>query len=378
MIAALLLGFAPLAVWLYLLLGRSGFWRLRERDDLIPPSPSRWPSVTAIVPARNEGDVIQASVGSLLRQDYPGEFRVIVVDDQSDDGTGEKARRLASDRLAVLAGSPRPAGWTGKLWAMRQGLDRALQGPAPDFVWFTDADIAHRPDTLASLVSRAEAPPGLALVSLMARLSCQTAAERLLIPAFVFFFDLLFPFGAVNDSRRRTAAAAGGCMLVRTEALGRAGGLERIRGALIDDCALARLLKPSGPIWLGLTRRSESLRPYARIGDVRRMVARSAYAQLRYSAPLLAAVLAALLLIFAAPPAMAIGARGPARIAGLLAWAMMAAAFQPTLRFYRRSPLWGIALPAIALCYAAFTLDSAVQTWLGRGGLWKNRVQALP
>lgn len=384
---ATVIGFLALGAWLCLLFARGGFWRLRERDDAEAPAPARWPAVVAIVPARNEAEVIRRSVGSLLAQEYPGDFRVVVVDDQSEDGTGDAARGLPSERLAVLTGIPRPAGWTGKLWAMEQGLrfvqERTNAGPAgaaspPEFVWFTDADIAHRPDTLAWLVSwaqGAEAGRERVLVSLMARLSCRTAAERLLIPAFVFFFAMLYPFGAVACPKRRTAAAAGGCMLVRAAALRRAGGLESIRVALIDDCALARLLKPKGPIWLGLTDRCVSLRPYGSFADIRGMVARSAYAQLRYSAALLGGTLAAMAVIFVAPPLLAAFSGGPARMAGLLAWAGMAVAFQPILAFYRRSPLWGIALPFIAACYGIFTLDSAVKCWSGKGGLWKGRVQ---
>lgn len=368
-----------MAAWLYLLLGRGGFWQMRERDTAkVPPAPSRWPSVAVVVPARNEADTIRSSVDSLLSQEYPGRFRVIVVDDQSEDATGELARGLGSERLTVLTGSPRPTGWAGKLWAMEQGVRQALAGTdgAPEFFWFTDADIAHRSDTLASLVARAEGDQSRVLVSLMARLSCRTPAERFLIPAFVFFFAMLYPFGAVNDPRRRTAAAAGGCMLVRAEALRRAGGLESIRGALIDDCALARRLKPQGAIWLGLTDRSASLRPYRRISDVGRMVARSAYCQLRYSPLLLALALAGLATIFIAPPVIVFAARGPALLAGLAAWAAMAGAFQPILRFYRRTPAWGLALPAIAASYAVFTMDSALRHWRGQGGMWKGRASA--
>lgn len=367
-----LVGFGPLACWLCLLLGRHGFWRFRERDDLPPGSPPvRWPSVTAVVPARNEAEVIATSLRSLLAQDYPGIFRIVVVDDQSDDGTADQVRSLASDRITLVPGTARPADWKGKPWAMRQGFD-----PACDFLWFTDADIAHRPDTLATLVARAEAAPPRALVSLMAELSCATPAERFLIPAFVYFFAMLYPFGAVNDPRRRLAAAAGGCMLVRTECLVRAGGLEGIRGALIDDCALAARLKSQSPIWLGLTRRSMSLRPYGTLHELRRMVARSAYTQLRHSPLLLGGTLAALGLIFVAPVLAAAFAHGFAQAAGIAAWLLMAATLQPILAFYRRSPLWGLALPAIAACYAAFTLDSAIQHWRGRGGLWKNRIQS--
>ncbi len=234
MIAGLVFGFLPLAVWLYLLLARRGFWLLRERDTAPVPMPSAWPSVVAVVPARNEADVIQHSLASLLAQDYPGEFRVVLVDDQSDDGTGDLARALNDPRLTVLSGEARPAGWTGKLWAMRQGVSRA---GAPEFLWFTDADITHAPDNLRTLVARAEDGQKV-LVSLMARLSCRTTAEHFLIPAFVFFFAMLYPFAAVNDPGSKIAAAAGGCMLARRTALEAAGGIAAIHHNIIDDCAL--------------------------------------------------------------------------------------------------------------------------------------------
>ena len=374
MIPGLLFGFLPLAIWLYLLLARRGFWLLRERDTAPVAEPLNWPSVVAVVPARNEADVIQRSIGSLLAQNYPGDFRVVLVDDQSDDGTGDLARALNDTRLTVITGGTRPPGWTGKLWAMNQGADFA-DANAPDFLWFTDADIAHAPDTLRSLVARAQAE-GRVLVSLMARLSCRTTAEHFLIPAFVFFFDMLFPFGAANDPKSKLAAAAGGCMLARQEALAKAGGIEAIQHNIIDDCALARLMKRQGPIWLGLTNRSVSLRPYEHISDIRRMVARSAYAQLDYSPLMLLLTLAGLFVVYIAPVLGALFAMYYVQMAAYLAWAIMALMFQPILRFYRLSPLWGIALPLIGTFYAAFTLDSAIQHWSGKGGMWKGRAQA--
>ena len=372
MIAALIFGFLPLAIWAYLLVARRGFWRLRERDTQPVTNPAIWPSVVAVVPARNEADVIQHSLGSLLAQDYPGDFRVVLVDDQSDDGTGDLARALNNDRLTVLAGGARPPGWTGKLWAMRQGAEHA---GAPEFFWFTDADIAHAPDNLRNLVARAEEHSRV-LVSLMARLSCRTSAEHFLIPAFVFFFDMLFPFGAVNDPKSRVAAAAGGCMLAKRKALEAAGGIDAIRHNIIDDCALARVMKKQGPIWLGLTDRSVSLRPYERLADIRKMVARSAYAQLDYSPLLLLGTLAGLFIVYLAPVLGALFAMYYVQLAAYLAWAIMALMFQPILRFYRLSPLWGLALPVIGAFYAAFTLDSAIQHWSGKGGMWKGRAQA--
>jgi hopene-associated glycosyltransferase HpnB len=374
-LAAILFGFIPLAIWLYLLLGRSRFWQLNERDTRGEPSaPAHWPSVLAVVPARNEADVIQESIASLLAQDYAGDLRVILVDDQSDDGTGDRARALNSHKLTVLDGAPRPPGWTGKLWAMRQGSDYAAQF-APEFLWFTDADIAHTPDNLSRLVARAQ-DGNKVLVSLMARLSCHTAAEHFLIPAFVFFFDMLFPFGAVNDPARPIAAAAGGCMLARKTALDAAGGIDAIRHNIIDDCALARAMKAQGPIWLGLTERALSLRPYEHLADIRQMVSRSAYAQLDYSPLLLAGTLLGLVIVYIAPMMAVLFAGGYVLLAGWLTWIIMAIMFQPILRFYRLWPFWGFALPLIGLFYAGFTFDSALQHWSGKGGMWKGRAQA--
>jgi hopene-associated glycosyltransferase HpnB len=376
---AAVVGGLSLAIWGYLLLGRGGFWLCRERDDRDEPAdPAHWPSVVAVVPARNEADVIARSVASLLAQDYPGAFRVILVDDDSADGTADVARAAAAGhprggRLEVLAGAPLAAGWTGKLWAQSQGVARA--GDA-GYLWLTDADIAHAPETLRRLVARAEAR-GLVLTSLMAKLTVDTFPERLLIPAFVFFFAMLYPFAWVNDPRRATAAAAGGCMLVRREALTAAGGLEAIRGRIIDDCSLGALMKRRGPIWLGLTRRARSLRPYAGLGEIARMVSRSAYAQLNFSPWLLAGTVAGMGIVYLAAPVLALGASGAPRWMGIGAWLAMTIAFQPMLRLYGRSPPWGLALPLIGALYTLFTLRSAVETWRGRGGMWKGRAQAM-
>jgi hopene-associated glycosyltransferase HpnB len=372
----LALGLLALAAWIYLLAFRGGFWLARERDDRgQAPAPAAWPSVAAIVPARNEADVIARSLGSLVAQDYPGALRIILVDDNSEDGTAAAAP-VAPERLEILRGAALAPGWTGKLWAMKQGADRAAAlDPPPDYLLFTDADIAHAPDNLASLAARAE-QRGLVLTSLMAQLAIETWAERLMIPAFVFFFDMLYPFAWANDPRRRLAAAAGGCMLVRREALERAGGVAAIRGEIIDDCALARLMKAQGPIWLGLTHRARSLRPYENLRAIGRMIARSAYAQLGYSPLLLAGTLAGMGVVYLAAPALAVFARGAAQGLGLAAWLAMTLAFQPMLRFYGRSPVWGLALPAIGALYTLFTLQSAIDSWLGRGGMWKGRAQA--
>jgi hopene-associated glycosyltransferase HpnB len=374
-VAGILFGFLPLAAWLYLLFGRGMFWLFRERDgEERIPAPARWPSVVAVVPARDEADVIARSLGSLIAQVYAGDFHIILVDDQSDDGTAIAARALGSPRVTVLAGAPRPPGWTGKLWAMQQG-QAAAKARRPDYIWFTDADIAHAPGNLARLAARAHSG-GLVLTSQMAKLSAKTAVEHLLIPAFVFFFAMLYPFGTVNDPRRKLAAAAGGCMLARADALEAVGGIEAIRRNIIDDVSLARLMKTAGPVWLGLSNRAVSLRPYENLREIRRMVARSAFAELDYSVLKLLGTLAGLVLVYLAPPATALFAWGPSQMAGWIACAAMVAAMQPILRYYRLSPLWGFALPIIAAFYAAFTLDSALQYWRGRGGMWKGRAQA--
>ena len=372
MIAAIA-GAAALAVWIGLLAGNGGFWLARERDDVdLPPEPVVWPAVVAVVPARDEAGVIGDTIASLAAQDYPGEFRIMVVDDGSRDATAALAREAGGARLTVLRARPLAAGWTGKLAAVDQGI--AVAG-TPEFLWLTDADIAHAPDTLRTLVARAEGR-ALVLVSLMARLRCQSLAERALVPAFVFFFQMLYPFARVNRPDG-IGAAAGGCMLVRREALERAGGIAAIRAALIDDCALGALMKRQGPIWLGLTGRSRSIRPYDSFGTVAAMISRSAYAQLGYRPLYLAGTIAGLALVYAVPPLLAIAATGTARWLGFAAWGLMATAFQPMLRFYRRSPLWGVALPLIAAFYAACTLLSAWQHWQGRGGMWKGRAQAV-
>ena len=381
MTISLVVASVALVVWIYLILFRGGFWLLRERDDAdAPEAPSTWPSVTAIVPARDEADVLPKSLGSLLAQDYPGTFALVVVDDQSSDGTAAVARAIAKDtkiKVSVLTGQPLPAGWAGKVWAMRQGIAQveATANP-PDYLLLTDADIAYAPAVVSRLVARAEAQ-GLVLTSLMAKLNCVSLAERALIPAFVFFFKMLYPFSWVNCRTASTAAAAGGCMLVDRHLLEKAGGIDKIRGALIDDCALAALLKTEGPIFIGLSERVRSLRTYARFGDVRRMVARSAYAQLRYSPLLLGATIVAMVLTYLAPLFLTLFGASPANIIAAAAWALMALAYLPILRFYRLSPIWAVTLPLIAGAYVGFTFDSAYQHWRGKGGLWKGRSQAL-
>ena len=367
-----------LAVWLYLLLARGAFWRCSERDDWGVAQLPAWPRVAAVVPARNEADCIGESIGSLLAQDYHGGWAVVLVDDDSNDGTAEVARRVANAdaRLRVVTSRGLPAGWTGKLWAAKQGIDAATALPQPpDYLLLTDADIVHAPDSVSRLVAHAEAKH-LVLTSLMVKLHCESFAERAAIPAFIFFFQMLYPFSSVNRPQSAVAAAAGGCMLVRSDALRNAGGIEAVRAALIDDCALAKALKAHGPIWLGLTERVRSVRRYGALADIRRMVARSAYAQLRYSPLVLSATMAGMALTYLVPPLVVIFGSGAARWIGAGTWALMFVAFQPTLRFYRLSPLWGLALPVIALQYMLFTLDSAHQYVRGQGGSWKGRVQA--
>jgi hopene-associated glycosyltransferase HpnB len=375
------LGLLALAIWLYLLMGRGGFWLARERDDCSRAAePAQWLSVTAVVPARNEADVIAQSIASLVRQDYPGPFRIVLVDDGSDDGTAARALASARDngarQLDVVRGSAVPAGWTGKMWAQHQGVQHATAGDdKPDYLLLTDADIGHAPDNLRALVSQAE-NQHLVLGSLMAELSCRRWSERFLIPAFVFFFQMLYPFAWVADRSRALAAAAGGCMLVRREALERIGGMASIKSEIIDDCALARRLKSQGPIRLSLTRSAISLRPYEGLSDIGRMVSRSAYAQLDYSPLLLAGTIAGMVITYLVPALLALFGSGIAQAAGIAAWLLMAVSFQPVLRFYRLSPLWGVALPAIAGAYTIFTVQSALAVWRGHGGLWKGRVQA--
>jgi len=374
-----------LAIWVYLLFFRGGFWLGRESDARDPPLPRQsgepWPRVAAVVPARNEAAMLPQSLGSLLAQDYAPPITIILVDDQSEDGTSDVARRVAAAagrEVVVLQGRPLPPGWTGKVWAMQQGIAHAaaMQDP-PQFLLLTDADIGYSPDALTHLVARARSG-GYVLTSLMAKLNCESFAERALIPAFIFFFQMLYPFAWVGRASMSTAAAAGGCMLVERRALERAGGVPAIRNELIDDCALASMLKAEGPIWLGLTERVRSLRAYPRISDIRRMVSRSAYAQLRYSPLLLAGTIVGMAISYIAPPLLAIFASYPSSEFGIAAWLLMAIGFQPTLRLYRSSPLWGALLPLVAAAYLVFTVDSSYQHWRGRGGMWKGRAQALP
>ncbi|MFQ6538426.1 MULTISPECIES: glycosyltransferase [Aphanothece] len=397
MVATLqILAALSLLIWVILLVGRGQFWRVEaHQEGGAPPGAAEGgglPPVCVVIPARNEVDVLPRALASLLGQSYGGPLRVLLVDDQSDDGTADAARITAErlgcgDQLEILPGAPLPVGWSGKLWALAQGVRRAeaLQ-PSPTYLLFSDADIAHDPGNLARLVARAEAER-LALVSQMVRLRCTSVWERWLIPAFVFFFCKLYPFRWVNDPRRTTAAAAGGCILIRTDALRRSGGLETIRQALIDDCSLARSVKDSeralngeGRIWLGLSDTTVSLRPYPDLASIWTMVARTAFSQLHHSPLGLLGTVLAMGLIYAMPPlglglGMVLG--NPLLSAlGLAAWLLMAAAYAPMLRFYRQSRWHAPALPAVALLYTLMTLDSARRHWAGRGGAWKGRTYA--
>lgn len=372
------LALLSLLAWFYLLLAKGGFWRGRERLDAAPGEVKTWPAVVAVVPARNEADVIEKSLGSILAQDYAGELCVILVDDNSSDGTGEAAQRLNDPRLTILSGQALPPGWVGKLWALQQGIAKA--GAAP-YLWLTDADIGHAPDTLRRLIAKAEGEKRT-LVSLMVKLWCQSFWEKLLIPPFVYFFQMLYPFATANNDKRKIAAAAGGCILLKRERLAEAGGLAAMKAALIDDCTLAKLIKPVARkhgegIFVALTDRSHSLRPYRGLGEIWRMVARSAYWQLRHSPLLLFGTLLGMTLLYVIPVVSAfvwsdwrIGALG------LSTWALMSFSFLPTLKLYRLSPLWAPSLALAGLIYSAMTFDSARRHYQGKGGAWKGRVGA--
>ncbi|HZD73627.1 MAG TPA: glycosyltransferase [Actinomycetota bacterium] len=416
MLALTILSLLALVGWLYLLGGHGWFWMTDQRLPRVPSDASHWPDVTAVVPARDEAAVLPQTLPGLLTQRYPGELTVVLVDDQSRDGTAGVARALAAalpqaNDLVVVQGSEPPPGWAGKVWAMAQGArvaaartagghlvassrwaadPRAGERPPtvrPGYVLFTDADIAHAPGSVAALVRAAEAER-LDLVSQMALLRTRNLWERRIVPAFVYFFAMLYPFSRVNRPDARTAAAAGGCMLVRAQALEEAGGLERVAGARIDDVALAKLLKrrPGGRVWLGFGERVASRRDYPELTDLWNMIARSAYTQLRYSPWLLAATVAGLLLAFLVPPVAALGGlfalaagagieSGHALVAlmGLGAWAAMSATWVPILRLYRLSPLRAPSLPLVAVLYLAMTLDSARRHRAGQGGIWKGR-----
>ncbi len=382
-----------LAIWVGLLCFRGQFWRADQYLDAQVHALEVWPSVCAVIPARNEAELLPVTLRSLLIQDYPS-ITIILVDDHSTDGTASVAQSVAavldkSSQLHVLSAEPLPPGWTGKLWAMEQGIRQAQTlTPPPDYFLLTDADIEHDKTNLRQLVAKAK-QENLDLVSLMVLLRCESFWEQFLIPAFVFFFQKLYPFRWVNNPNNSTAAAAGGCILIAREALTEIGGIRAVRQALIDDCALAEAVKrrvacnstqpdAKGRIWLGLSSLTRSLRPYPSLSTIWEMVARTAFTQLNYSPWMLLGTLVGMTLIYVVSPVGAIfGAvtgNWPMAIAGLSGWLLMAYAYLPTLRLYRRSPLLAFCLPAIALLYTLMTLDSALRHWRGQGGAWKGRV----
>jgi hopene-associated glycosyltransferase HpnB len=403
--AAIAVGVASVGAWVYLLLGRGWFWRVGKCStrNICGKAQTGTPvSVVAVVPARNERETIGRAIKSLFGQEFAGRLHVVVVDDHSEDGTAEAARdSVQDDRLIVIRAKALPAGWTGKVWAMQQGIE-AAKAFRPEFILLTDADVVHARDSLATLVTVAN-EGRYDLTSFMVRLHCQSMAERLLIPAFVFFFFMLYPPRWIAAANKKTAGAAGGCMLVRADALERAGGLEAIRGEVIDDCALARAIKAerfpsaadkrateaaplqSGRVWLGLSDSSESLREYGSFAEIGRMIARTAFNQLRHSGLVLAGALAGMAITFVVPVALIFlypwvghsefvwGTLG--LMLGALGWALMTAAYLPMVRYYQLHLLWAVTLPLAASFYMGATVWSAVQYWSGRGGEWKGRVQ---
>ena len=374
-----------LVIWLFLILFWGQFWRVNHQLEANKDKDidnNTLPTVCVIIPARNEADVIPVSLRSLLLQDYPGKFTIFLVDDQSSDGTANVAQQVAyaldkTPQLQIVTSTSLPPGWTGKLWAMEQGLQTAST-LTPDYFLLTDADIEHDPSNLHRLVAKAEAQK-LDLVSIMVRLRCQSFWEQLLIPAFVFFFQKLYPFSWVNNPKKATAAAAGGCILIHSEALNRIGGLQIIRQALIDDCSLAKAVKSThGKIWLGLSTLTYSLRPYDSLKTIWDMVARSAYTQLNYSPFLLIGSLLGMTLVYLLPPiAIIFGlvlGNWIITLISVIGYLLMTFAYFPIIRFYKCSPVFAFSLPIIAFLYTSMTIDSALQHWQGRGGAWKGRV----
>jgi hopene-associated glycosyltransferase HpnB len=374
-----LLAAIPLAIWVYLLLARGQFWRLSD-DDVAPKSLGSWPPVVVVVPARNEAATISRALSSLAKQDYSGKFSIILVDDHSEDGTARLARETANEsgaspRVTLHSAAPLASGWTGKLWALNEGVQVATNHSA-EFFWFTDADIEHAPDTLRRLVSRAE-KESLDLASLMVLLQAKSFPERLLIPPFLYFFLMLYPPRWIADPKARTAGAAGGCILLRRSALERIGGFAAIRGEVIDDCALARAVKKSdGKLWMGLTRTSVSLRSYGTFAEIRYLIARTAFTQLNYSFLLLLGTLAGLIVTYLLAWILFFAYPGEAWLLVDTAIAIMTVTFLLTVQYYRLSSVWALTLPFAAIFYGYATFLSALRYWLGRGGQWKGRAQA--
>ena len=378
-LVANLLALLVLAIWIHLVFLRGNFWRLEE-DNTEPKPLEKWPRVVAIVPARNEAETISRAITSFLGQDYPGEFEIIVVDDNSEDGTAALAREAAEEagaaaRVTVHSVSELPKGWTGKLWALNEGVQTSAKN-APSCFWFTDADIVHAPDTLRRLVCRAETE-SLGLASLMVLLQAKTFPEKLLIPPFLYFFLMLYPPRWIADPQKRTAGAAGGCILLRRTAFERIGGLAAIRNEVIDDCALARAVKKiGGKTWMDVTRASMSLREYKTFAEIRDLIARTAFTQLRYSAVLLSATLLGLFVTYWLPWILFFAGEEPAWLLGSTAASLMTVTFLFTVKFYNRSAIWALTLPFAAAFYGYATFLSAVRYWLGRGAQWKGRSQA--
>ncbi len=375
----LIAGTLCLIIWLYLLIGHGRFWMVQSAAPQAPPAAEIRSTIAVVIPARNEADVIGKAVSSLLGQSCADSLHIFVVDDHSSDGTADAARRAAGDgsqasRLTIIPANPLPSGWTGKLWAVQQGIEQALL-LRPDFLLLTDADIEHSPDNLRRLVSIADAG-GYDLTSFMVKLRCRSLAEKLLIPAFVFFFFLLYPPKWIRDRRRRTAGAAGGCMLIRPVALAKAGGIEAIKQEIIDDCALAKAVKRSGgQVWLGTTPDTHSLRAYDTFAEIERMIARTAFNQLRHSALLLVGAVLGMLLVYLLPLLLLASDSTWLAVMGGAACLMMAMSYLPLVRFYQLNPLWALTLPFSAAFYTFATIHSALKYWSGRGGEWKGRAQ---
>ena len=369
-----------LLVWIGLVFFHGRFWQagpaLPAVRAEVRPDAATWPALCVVVPARDEAESIEECLASLLSQDYPGPFGVVLVDDRSSDRTGEIARGFDSPHLRVMTGSEPPAGWSGKLWAVAQGIEQArslMPANEDSYILLCDADIVHEPEHVATLVTKA-LRDGLDQVSEMVELNTESLAERALVPAFVYFFQLLYPFAQVNRPGHRTAAAAGGTILIRASALARIGGIESLHGALIDDVALAQRVKRSGGrIWLGHSQLARSVRPYPHWRDVWRMVARTAYVQLRFSPALLAGTVLGMLLVWVVPPIWALFGYGVGQLCGAAAWLIATLSFLPTLRRFRLSPAWALMLPAVAVFYTAATIGSALDHHRGRGVVWKQR-----
>ena len=376
---ALISGLFCLAIWIYLLTAHGGFWRVARFQAGVQPRSAIDGTIAVVIPARDEAEVIGPTVQSLMGQTCAQSIHVFVVDDHSSDGTSEAAREAARscgrlEALDVISGSAVPAGWTGKLWAVEQGVQHALR-LHPRFLLLTDGDIRHSPDNIPTLVTIAEAG-NYALTSFMVKLHCRSLAERFLIPPFVFFFFLLYPPAWIRDPRRKVAGAAGGCMLVRPHALQRAGGLAAIRNQIIDDCALARGVKQSGGrVWLGLTQDSCSTRVYGTLGEIEQMIARTAFNQLQHSAWLLLGALVGLTITYLLPLGLLWSGNWLPAMVGAASWLLMTAAFVPMVRFYGLNPAWALTLPLSACFYMLATLHSAIKFWLGHGGEWKGRAQ---